>query len=361
MNFTHHLLPPDIFNIYEGKHNGNRVIWIGFKYNKEHLDLLKKSIKANWSSSNKCWYLADNRTNRLKLGIEVMPVGNALLSKIHPINIQAFNDYKNALLLKAYSPNTIKSYCAEFIQLLATINSTKVEDLTADKLKSYFLYCIEEFNLSENYLHSRINAIKFYYEQVLRKPKMFIDIPRPKKPLLLPKSLNINEVQKIIKATNNLKHRLIIKLAYGMGLRVSEIVNIKIEDIDSKNMKVLINRAKGKKDRYVILPDSILDELRHYYTIYKPKVYLFEGMYSEQYSSRSAQAVFKNAMKKAGITKRVGIHSLRHSYATHLLEYGTDISLIQKLLGHSNIKTTLTYTHVTDKSLAKVKSPLDNL
>ena len=190
---------------------------------------------------------------------------------------------------------------------------------------------------------------------------MFFDIPRPKKPQLLPKFLNTEEIKKIFKVTENSKHKLILKLSYGMGLRVSEIVNLKIEDIDSVSKKVRIEKAKGKKDRYVNLPDSILTELRQYYKENRPKKYLFEGQYQEQYSIRSAQNVFRNAMQKAGIHKKIGIHGLRHSYATHLLEFGTDISLIQKLLGHNDIKTTLVYTNVSQKSISNVVSPLDRI
>ncbi|MCU0440566.1 MAG: tyrosine-type recombinase/integrase, partial [Raineya sp.] len=144
-----------------------------------------------------------------------------------------------------------------------------------------------------------------------------------------------------------------------MGLRVSEISFLKISDIDSGSMRVLIERAKGKKDRYVNLPESILEQLREYYKNYKPKKYLFEGQYGEQYSIRSIQQVFKQAMKKAKINKKIGIHSLRHSFATHLLEQGTDIRFIQELLGHQDLKTTLQYTHVSEKSIKKIKSPLD--
>lgn len=145
-----------------------------------------------------------------------------------------------------------------------------------------------------------------------------------------------------------------------MGLRVGEVVNLKISDIDSDRMQVLIAAAKGKKDRYVNLPESVLALLRSYYKSYKPKKWLFEGQYGGQYSIRSVQAVFKNAMKKAGINKQIGIHGLRHSYATHLLESGADLRFIQELLGHNSIKTTQTYTHVTNCSKIKIKSPLDS-
>lgn len=146
-----------------------------------------------------------------------------------------------------------------------------------------------------------------------------------------------------------------------MGLRVSEIVNLKITDVDSKNMQVLMEKSKGKKDRYANLPESILASLRDYYKAYKPKLYLFEGQYGGQYSIRSAQQVFKTALKKAKINKEVGIHGLRHSFATHLMENGTDERFIKELLGHKDINTTLRYTHVSDKSIKKIKSPLDNM
>jgi site-specific recombinase XerD len=205
-----------------------------------------------------------------------------------------------------------------------------------------------------------MNAIKFYFEQVLGKDKFFMEIPRPKKPSKLPKVIDMNNVKKMLSNVSNIKHRVMLKLCYGMGLRVSEVVGLKISDIDSSRMQVLICQSKGKKDRYANLPESVLDELRIYYREYCPKVYLFEGQAGGQYSIRSVQQVFKQAMAKAKIKKPVGIHSLRHSYATHLLEQGTDISLIKELLGHNDIKTTLIYTQVSNNTLSKVKSPLDS-
>ncbi|UOE42252.1 site-specific integrase [Chryseobacterium suipulveris] len=355
-------LDPEIFTVTEGEHNGRAVLWISFSYSKDAVQEIKQKLpEAKWSQSNKKWYLQNSNSNRIKLGLSERTVGKEVLSKIPEHNLQPFNDFVNCLKLKAYSQNTIRTYSIEFAQLLIAIKNHNVQDLTEEKLKSYFLYCINELKLSENYLHSRINAIKFYFEKVLHRPKMFVDIPRPKKPILLPKALNASEIKKIINNTENLKHRLIIKLCYGMGLRVSEIVKLRVQDIDSKQMKVLVSCSKGKKDRYVNLPESILLELREYYRIYRPENFLFEGKNGEQYAVRSAQAVFKKAMKKSGIRKTVGIHSLRHSYATHLLEAGTDISLIQKLLGHNNISTTLVYAQVTDKNISKVKSPLDGI
>ena len=197
---------------------------------------------------------------------------------------------------------------------------------------------------------------------MLHRDKFFFtDIPRPRKKSILPKVIGKMDIAKLFARVENPKHLLMLKLCYGMGLRVSEIVNLKITDIDSGRMLVHIESAKGKKDRYVTLPSSVLDDLRNYYRTYRPKKYLFEGQYGGQYAIRSAQAMFRNAMQKAKINKSVGIHGLRHSYATHLLECGTDMYFIQQLLGHNNIKTTEIYAKVSNRQLGNVKSPLDDL
>ena len=206
--------------------------------------------------------------------------------------------------------------------------------------------------------------MKFYFEQVLKKDKFFWDIPRPKKPLLLPKLLNEKELSKLFNALENKKHKAMLFTAYSAGLRVSEIVNLKIADIDSGRMQIMVSQAKGKKDRYVNLSPVLLDILRKYMVEYKPspKIYLFE---SEQtltaYPTRTIQQIFSNAKQKAGIRKEVGIHSLRHSFATHLLDKGTDIKYIKDLLGHFNIKTTERYLHVSKKQLVNIVSPFDDL
>lgn len=173
--------------------------------------------------------------------------------------------------------------------------------------------------------------------------------------------LSKKEVVRLLAQINNFKHLIALELCYGMGLRVSEVVGIKLDHIDSDRMVVLIQAAKGKRDRVVPLPVSLLPKLRIYYKEYKPREYLLEGQYGGQYAKGSVQKVFKNAMKKAGINKNIGVHGLRHSYATHLLESGTDMRFIQELLGHSSIKTTQVYTKVTPRSMANIESPLDSL
>jgi integrase/recombinase XerD len=344
-----------------GTHHEKEVIWIKFEKNPVLIAQVKKLASARWSASQKAWYVNDVLNYRNLFGIEPKSIGKDAFSAIHDINKPAFERFLEQLQLKAYSPNTIRTYTIEFAQLLAILKNHPVDSLSSERLRAYFLYCINTLKMKEMHLHSRINAIKFYFEQVLHKEKMFFEIPRPSKPSILPKVIDGQDIKKMFTKTENQKHRLMLKLCYGMGLRVSEVVNIKITDIDSKRMQVLISAAKGKKDRYVNLPESILEELRAYYISHKPKEYLFEGQYGGAYSKRSVQAVFKNAMIKSKINKKVGIHSLRHSYATHLLEHGTDISFIQQLLGHNDVKTTLLYAKVGKKELSKVKSPLDDL
>lgn len=269
---------------------------------------------------------------------------------------------RERLRLKAYSESTIRTYVNEMAQLLQALGNIPADELEPVHLKRYLIYCFEKLHLKENTLHSRINALKFYYEQVLGREKFFWEIPRPKKHLILPKLLNESELGKLFNSLGNKKHKAMLFTAYSAGLRVSEIVNLKIKDIDSKRMQLFIERAKGKKDRYVNLSPVLLDILRSYFIGYKPRLYLFESEYSgNAYPVRTVQQIFANAKRKAGIRKDIGIHSLRHSFATHLLEKGVDIRYIKELLGHFNIRTTERYLHVTRQNLVNIISPLDDL
>ncbi|HYM93846.1 MAG TPA: tyrosine-type recombinase/integrase, partial [Chitinophagaceae bacterium] len=217
---------------------------------------------------------------------------------------------------------------------------------------------------TENGLHSRINAMKFYYEQVLGRQKFFWEIPRPKKPLQLPRFFSQNDIVAILKATGNIKHKVMLMLAYSSGLRVSEVVAMKTRDIDESRMSVFVERSKGKKDRIVSLSPVLLVMLREYIKEYKPdpKGYLFSGQSAgEPYSTRSLQLILATAKEKAGILKPGSMHSLRHSFATHLLDKGTDVTIIMKLLGHNDIRTTMRYLHVTNRDILQILSPLDDL
>jgi site-specific recombinase XerD len=284
--------------------------------------------------------------------------------KLSEVNQKALQAYVQHLQLRAYSPSTIRTYKNEFTAFLQTLGKNAAKDFTTQRVKDYLQYCHAVLKLSENSIHSRINALKFYYEQVLNRDKFFWEIPRPKKPLQLPKLLNEVEIRKVFNALTNKKHKAMLFTAYSSGLRVSEIVNLKLADIDSRRMQIFIERAKGKKDRYVNLSPVLLDILRSYRDTYipRPKKYLFESeQTAEAYPVRTAQQIFTNAKNKAGILKNVGVHSLRHSFATHLLEKGTDIKYIKDLLGHFNIKTTERYLHVSRQSLVNIVSPFDDL
>ena len=350
------------FSFSAGTHRGKNVIFIAFPYSAELLSAFRERFpSAKWSKSRKMWYLPDLPAIRKILKMAPEEYGSRLIAKIHPVNHAAFQQFIQQLVLKAYSENTIRMYTSEFAQLLIALKSHSAETLTPEKLKSYFLYCVEKLRMKETQMNGRINAVKFYYEQVLHRPKMFFDIPRPKTPLTLPRMLSKTEVKRLFNAVENRKHLLMLQLCYGMGLRVSEVVQLRLQDLDTDLMQVLIKGAKGKKDRYVNLPEQVLPLLQSYYQEYTPTEWLFEGQFGGQYSKGGVQQVFKRAMKKAGITKNIGIHGLRHSYATHLLENGADLRLIQELLGHQNIKTTQVYTHVTNSTRKKVKSPLDSL
>ena len=284
--------------------------------------------------------------------------------RIHPVNAHIIPAMEQQLKLKAYSPSTIKTYLGEMTQLLNLLENIPADDLTPEHLKRYLVYCYEKLKLTENTLHSRTNAMKFYYEQVLRKEKFFWEIPRPKKQLQLPRFFSQNDIVAIIKATDNIKHKVMLMLAYSGGMRVSEVVSMKTRNIDESRMCILIEQAKGKKDRMVNLSPVLLVMLREYKREYKPAApgYLFAGQAEgEPYSKRSLQLVIAAAKQKAGILKPGSVHALRHSFATHLLDKGTDVTIIMKLLGHNDIKTTLRYLHVTNRDVLHVLSPLDDL
>jgi len=265
------------------------------------------------------------------------------------------------LRIKAYSNNTIRIYKDEMLALLRLLGQRPVQLLEAPHIKSYILWQLQVKKVSEAKANSSLNALKFYFEQVLYKPKIFVEIPRPKMPLQLPTVHSQQQVKKIIQATANLKHRAMLMTGYSAGLRISEIVSLKIRDIDSDRMVITVRSGKGKKDRQVGLSPRLLDTLREYFKKYRPKDYLFEGMDGGPYAVRSLQEVFKAAKERSGNLKKGGIHSLRHSYATHLLEEGTDIRFIQELLGHNSLTTTHRYTHVSIVKTGKIASPLDKL
>jgi integrase/recombinase XerD len=343
-------------------HKGQKRIAIYFEKDAQAIKRMKALPGARWSITKKVWHLPDEPGYRKQFGLPPAREGKEVLLKIHNTNQPALAKLVETLQLKGYSPSTVTTYRSEFAQLLAAIKSKPVEELTVERLRSYFLYCLNTLKLTENTLHSRLNAVKFYFEQVLKREKFFFEIPRPKRPLQLPKVISEEKILRGLVSVENLKHRAILFTAYSAGLRVSEVVKLKVTDVDGDRMQLRIEAAKGKKDRMATLANATLHLLREYFKMYKPKIYLFPGQFGDEpYSTRSAQSIFNNTFKKMGLPPTISFHSLRHSYATHLLENGTDIKYIQELLGHNDIKTTLRYTHVSKKELGKIQSPLDKI
>ena len=286
--------------------------------------------------------------------------GEVLIDRDARINLVP-DEFIKTLTLKNYAKNTIRTYRTMLQEYLEYYRKLDPEKITGEQIREYLLYLIEQRDVSISYQNQSINAIKFYYEQVLGRPVRTYYVQRPKKERVLPNVLSEEEVASLLKCAENLKHKAILSLIYSSGLRLGELINLKVHDIDSNRMLIIIKQGKGKKDRVSLLSPKVLDLLREYFKKYKPKDYLFEGQFGEQYSPTSVQKVFTVAKQKAGIKKKATVHTLRHSFATHLLEHGTDLRYIQSLLGHESPKTTEIYTHVTKRGLDKIKSPFDNL
>ena len=288
---------------------------------------------------------------------------NTIISQqsLSKMQLSALNAYVETLRLKNYSYNTIKSYKSLFIPFLIYFNQQKPSLLTHYQILDYLLHVRNKEQWSASQQNQSVNAIKFFFEKVLNQPAQTYNLPRANKERKLPSVFAESEIKKILNSVENIKHRTMLCLAYAAGLRVSEIVQMKIKDIDSQRMIMTIRQSKGRKDRQVMLSEKLLIMLREYFKEYRPKEWLFEGQNDLQYSVRSVQLVLQNAKQNAGITKSGSIHALRHSFATHLFESGTDLLSIKELLGHTSLKTTAIYTHVSKKHISKIQSPLDKL
>lgn len=356
---------------------------IGLKYyvNKVINILIKELNDVQWSTEFTMYYVPNNKTNidqifSLFKGIAWIDTqyfyeksrakalnetfdASWVKTRVRPNNFKFCPDnYLQKLELKKYANNTVKTYVSCFEDFLNYYSNQDVNTLDENDVRNYLEYLIK-MDRSDSYINQAINSIKFYYETVLGLPNRFYSIERPRKKRKLPVVLSKEDVSLIIENSNNLKHKCIISLLYSAGLRRSELINLKLEDIESKRMLIRVQDAKGNKDRYTLLSETILKDLRLYYKEYQPKTYLFEGQIKKQYSPNSVGKVVSNAAIKAGIRIPVSPHILRHSFATHLLESGVDIRYIQLLLGHNSTKTTEIYTHVAKNSFDFIKNPLD--
>lgn len=377
-------------NLDLNQHKGSERIFAHYAYNTGVNKIMKEIPGAKYSATRQSWHLPPVKETVQMLAAKVKDIAELdvqqlreqltakkqlpamvqshtnkpNVSELCAANKEALDRYIETLILKAYSGSTIKTYRNEFFQLLKEIKHKPVNDLTPDHIRRYMFYCLDHYKISEATANSRINAIKFYFEQVLGRERMFVNLPRPKTPLQLPKVLGEKELGRLFNALPNLKHKAILFTAYSAGLRVSEVANLQLKHVDSDRMQLLIEAAKGKKDRYVGLSPVLLDVLRAYFksSKVKPVKFVFESPQPGlPYSVRSAQEVFRLAKIKSGILKDVSFHALRHSFATHLLEKGIDVIYIKELLGHFDIKTTQRYLHVRKEQLVVITSPLDDL
>jgi integrase/recombinase XerD len=339
------------------KHRGESRIAIYFEKNYNWIDRIKQQEGSRWSQTLGVWHLPDTIENRM-----LFQIVETLIKRPSLEGIAQIEKFKHWLLSRRYSNSTITTYTEALKTFLTFYSDKAVAEINNDDIIRYNNEYILNNNLSTSYQNQIVNAIKLFFSTI-RETKIEIDkIHRPKREKLLPNVLSKEEVKLILNAHSNLKHKTMLSLIYSCGLRRGELLHLKPTDIDSKRGIVIIRQSKGKKDRIAPLSNKILAMLRDYYVAHKPATYLFEGKFGgEPYSEYSLQSVLKQALNKAGITKPVTLHWLRHSFATHLLENGTDLRYIQELLGHNSSKTTEIYTHVSTKSIQQIKSPFDDL
>lgn len=275
---------------------------------------------------------------------------------------QHINSFKSYLNHRRYSQNTIKTYSDALDVFFRFFQNKLIESLTKEDLIQFNTEYILRKNLSASYQNQVINAIKLFYRNRFNRSMEVDYIQRPRREKRLPNVLSKDEVKSILKSPTNLKHRTMLSLIYACGLRRSELLNLTLKDVLSDRNLLFIRQSKGKKDRVVPIGNKLIEMLRGYYKAFKPKTWLFEGQFpSTKYSEKSLENVLKQSLSRAKINKKVSLHWLRHSYATHLLESGTDLRYIQELLGHASSRTTEIYTHVSTKNIQQIRSPFDDL
>ncbi|WP_439879777.1 tyrosine-type recombinase/integrase [Pontibacter sp. MBLB2868] len=363
---------------------GKTVISVTFRYSQQVYETLKCSGLATWQGEQKCFAIPEGGQHMQQLAEELDGKGWLWLSPELVVRdvlllrrlweqtyVKADNyitcpiDYLEKLYLLNYSMNTIRTYHSLLLRFLNSHKAKGMEQVNAfseEGINQYHRQMVQGGTYSCSFVNQSINAVKFYYQRVLGRHEVQLrDVERPEKPDRLPTVLSKQEVLKILSATNNLKHKCLLQLLYSGGLRIGEVINLKLTDVKSERNLLLIRGGKGKKDRTTLLSQKLLENLRAYYKAYRPKEWLFEGQSGGQYTVDSTRNVFRACVERAGIKAKVTPHTLRHSFATHLLEQGTDLRYIQTLLGHRSSKTTEIYAHVTTHALDKIVSPLDNL
>lgn len=338
-------------------HRKEKRIAVYFEKDIDLIARIKRLEGSRWSQTLGAWHLPDTDENRIrfKITLRAMTIPSTE-------GMEQIEKFKQWLRSKRYSESTLTTYSEALKSFLVFYRDKPIAEINNEDVIVYNNEYILKNNLSASFQNQTVNAIKLFF-QTIRDTKVLVDkIHRPKRAKVLPNVLSKEEIKLILNAHSNIKHKAMLSMIYSCGLRRSELLYLRFSDIDANRNIVLLKNAKGKKDRIAPLSPKILQMLREYYKDYKPAVWLFEGQIKgEQYSEKSLQSVLKQALQKTGIKKPVTLHWLRHSYATHLLESGTDLRYIQELLGHSSSKTTEIYTHVSTKSIQQIKSPFDDL
>lgn len=351
---------------------------IRFPYTKTLLPTVRAIPGAVFSKTNKCWYVESRKgltgeilsafNGKAEVDMTALQVPQKTAQAetyqrpvLNNAQRQALRMMEQKLHLRGYSLNTTKTYLQGFKDFLVFYPEAHPTDLTEIEIRNYLLYIVERKKISRSTQNQCINAIKFFYEKVLGQDRKVYHLERPMKERRLPEVLSLEEIVSIINALENIKHRTMIMLIYSAGLRRSELLGLLVGDVDFDRGIVFIRGGKGKRDRQSILAQHLIPVLQEYLKKYMPKTWLFEGPAGEQYSESSLRQVFQRAAQKANIKKRVHLHMLRHSFATHLLESGTSTRYIQVLLGHESSQTTEIYTHVSRFALDKIQSPLDQI
>ncbi len=345
------------------KENENLIVHL--PYSPERVAKMHTLSHRRWNANRKVWVLpqSDISLEQLKTlfadeKVEICPPNHHTLTPNLDLIMRALD---NELKLLHYSYNTRKTYHNQIKRFLSTFDKPFPE-ITETEIRDYLLHLVDDKAVSRNYINQVISAIKFLFRKILKMPYTVETIPRPKEERLLPVVLSRQELMRIFKSLRNLKHRALLILSYSAGLRVSEVVRIKMQDIDTDRGMIHVRQAKGKKDRYVPLSKIALRAIALYQSAFHPKNWLFEGQRTGRHlTERSIQKTLQRTIEKAQITKHVTMHTLRHSFATHLLEDGTDLRYIQELLGHHRPETTMRYTHVAQTHAHNIRSPLDNI
>lgn len=356
--------------IYKPRPSSKRIkVFIPYAMKAER-ELLKNIETRFYHSNQKLWSILNTASNykllknifagkyKVEEEEKKVKIPNFTLTEK---SIEALHQAEQKLILKAYSPHTLKNYKSELAQFLKYFENHNLKRITKEQIESYIYFLVNKYKISESRQNGAINAIKFYYEQVLGMPREYYDIQRPKRSKELPNVLGLEETFKLLNAPDNIKHKAILHTIYSAGLRMSELLDLRIKDIHSKEGYIFIKGAKGKKDRHTVLANYLLPILREYYIKHKPSYWLFEGQTGGKYSAKSVQKIFRNAQQKSGATPWSTPHTLRHSFATHLLEFGENLRNIQVLMGHSSSKTTEIYTHVVGMNNKKIINPLDKM